>query len=179
MGRFNRGIQRGRLQSRPHRPQWSPGPQGAFSVGASGTTLFATGTQATIGELTFIRTRGVLVLHLSAVAAANEGFSGAAGICVVTENAFDAGVGSVPSPLADIAWDGWFWFQMFSLKSVTGTIADGANANVVSKEYVIDSKAMRKTRQTDVIVGVLEAAETGTATLNAFLNCRVLSKQMT
>ncbi len=178
MARGFRSLQRGRPVSQRHRPSWSIGPSGAFSVGASSSTIFATGAQAGVDELTLIRTRGVLVLHLSAVASANEGFAGAVGICNVTENAFNAGVGSIPTPITDIAWDGWLWYQFFSLKSVTATISDGSNAGAVVKEYVVDSKAMRKTNITDVIVGVLETTEAGASTLNAFLDTRTLNKVM-
>ncbi len=178
MARGNRFRLQGRPQSQRHRPVWSLGPTGAFSLGASAVSIFATGSQALVDELTIIRTRGILVLHLSAVANPNEGFSGAVGICNVTENAFNAGVGSIPTPITDIAWDGWLWYQFFSLKSVTGVIADGANANAMVKEYVIDSKAMRKTNGSDIVVGVLETTEAGASTLNAFMDTRLLNKIM-
>jgi len=160
------------------RPSWSRGPNGILQRTSSGAAIFATGAQANFDELTVIRIRGVFEIFLSVAAAALDGFDGAFGICRVSENAFNAGAGSIPSPLTDVAWDGWQAYQMFSLKAVTATIADGVNAVGVYKRFELDTKAMRKTNITDVLVGVIEATEVGTATMNMRLDSRMLHKSM-
>jgi len=123
-----------------------------------------------------VRTRGELLLTISAISAAGDGFPRlAAGICIVSENAFGVGVTAVPTPLTDIAWDGWLWHSMGAcFGQVSGNFGNDG-AQVI--RWVIDSKAMRKIKQTDISIGVIElGTETGTATLLADLNTRELVK---
>ena len=177
--RFRSRLQ-GRQSSPRHRPGWSPGPSGSIVASGSSTVLFAVGSQSQLDEVTIVRTRGYFHAHLTTtVAGVNEGFDGAVGICVVSENAFNAGVASVPAPLDDIAWDGWLWYHFFDLKAVTSTLSDGVNANAVSQRIEIDSKAMRKTNITDVEIAVIQHVESGTASFGAELFTRSLSKIMT
>ena len=160
------------------RPSWAGGPIGAVGMTATGTAIYATGSQSVVDNVTIIRTRGLLEIRLESAATLGDGFRGAVGICVVTENAFNAGIGSIPTPIVDVAWDGWLWYSHFALFNVTGTIADGVNAVTASQRIWIDSKAMRKTRVTDVAVAVIAALETGAASFDSFLDTRMLSKQM-
>jgi len=148
----NRFTRAGSSNRTRRRPSWSQGPSGTGSQTASGQLLFATGAQTGQDELTVIRTRGIFVVQVTAVAAIIDGYTGAAGICVVTENAFNAGIASIPTPVVDVAWDGWLWHQFFSIKAITATIGDGVNATALHQSFVIDSKAMRKTNITDVVV---------------------------
>ena len=177
MARSNQSFRRGLSRSTARRPSWSQGPEGIVTRTASGQSLL-TGAQANVDELTVIRTRGILDVIMTAGAAALDGYDGAVGICVVSENAFNAGVGSVPSPTVDIAWDGWLWYQMIHVKTLTTTFADGVNAQSVVARYIIDSKVMRKTNLSDVIVVVIDVAEVGTATATFHLDTRLLIKQM-
>jgi len=160
------------------RPGWSVGPGGVISQTASGTSLFGATAVAAEDDVTVIRTRGELTLFLSAATAALDGFEGAVGICKVTENAAGVGVTAVPSPVADIAWDGWLWYQFFSVKAMVATFSTALQGASVFARYVVDSKAMRKLNNTDNVVAVLEATEIGTAVLNARLDTRLLSKSM-
>ncbi len=175
-GRFSR---QGLTTSPRHRPAWSGGPEGLLALSGSGNSIFAIGAQSLLDEVTIIRTRGIFNVQLNTFAGINEGFVGAAGICVVSENAFAAGVGSIPTPVTDEAWDGWLWFQFFSIKAITATVADGSNAVAIQEKFVIDSKAMRRTHITDVEVVVIEVTEVGTAVMAAQLVTRSLSKVMT
>ena len=179
MGRFVRSSRQVSFpRTQRHRPSWSLGPSGTVARTMSGSSLFLTGAQATIDEVTIVRTRGILVLQLIVADAALAGYTGAVGICNVTENAFNAGIASIPTPVTDIAWDGWLWYQLFALNAITATIADGVNAGAMFKQFTVDSKAMRKTNVTDVIVGVIEVTEATNATLHARLDTRMLSKNM-
>ena len=83
-------------------------------------------------------------MHLLTAAAAGDGFFGAVGIGIVTNQAFVAGVTSMPEPFDEVNWDGWMWHFFFDIRSVTATIGDGVNAASVSQLLTIDSKAMRK-----------------------------------
>ena len=124
--------------------------------------------------LTIVRTRGVLSLILLTSAQAQGGFNGAAGLCVVSAKAAGIGATAVPGPLTEDDWEGWLWHQHFVLKSPSGTIADMGSARVLN--FIIDSKAMRKIESDTALVGMIEVAEVGTATMHAELRTRVLLK---
>ena len=173
MARARRFVGQGRTPRR--RVSWSPGPNGILSPASTAVSLFPTGSQAVVDDLTLVRTRGELLLVLLTSSIAQGGFQWAFGMCVVTDNAFTVGgVGAVPAPLLDIAWDGWFFHSQGALKSPSGTIADMSSARVL--RVPIDSKAMRKLHNTDVVIGVLETVEVGTATMHAELRSRLLDK---
>jgi len=127
-------------------------------------------------SVTIVRIRGSLTMGLSSVASALDGFSRVGvGLCIVSENAFGVGVTAVPSPIVDIAWDGWIWYNIGDLAAYTTTLTNSHGSQ--TKELQIDSKAMRKIKNTDVLIAVLEtAAEVGTAVFNMTLNTRVLLK---
>ena len=164
MARSNHSFARGRSgRSTSRRPSWSNGPGGIFSRTATGQSLLTGQAQANLTELTIIRLRGIFNVFLTSGTASLDGYDGACGICVVSENAAAAGVAAVPSPVTDVAWDGWFWHQFFSLKVLTTTFADGVNGAAAQAKFEVDSKAMRKMNITDVIIAVLEATEVGTA----------------
>ena len=154
---------------------WSGGPNGSFAVSADTSTLF--GTQASANtDLTLMRTRGRIQVGLTSVAAVLDGFQRVGfGMCVVSENAGIAGVGSVPTPITDIGWDGWFWHWLGPIIAVTATLTNGVGS---SSQYIeIDSKAMRKMRATDRIILVGEfSGEVGTAVLSVNGDTRLLSK---
>jgi len=162
---------------RRRQTSWSPGPVGLTAgLTATGSSIFAGGAQALEDGLTLIRTRGMLTTQVSVVPNLSAGnfFSYAVGICIVSENAFGVGITAVPTPLTDIAWDGWLWYH-----TGIGGIIPGAG-NPTADEPVaieIDSKAMRKIKQTDIQIAVLEVVEIGAAgTFTAEIESRVLDK---
>ena len=155
---------------------WELGPFGSVGFTAASTSLIPTSSQATLPGLTLIRTRGELNVALSTVTTALDGYSRiGAGIGIVSENAAGVGVSAVPSPLVDINWDGWLWYWTGSIFGVSTTVTNSEGpANV---RIPIDSKAMRKWKETDVLVGVFEVdTEVGSAIGTAKLNTRVLVK---
>ena len=159
------------------RVSWSPGPSGQTgSISASSSNLFTVAVAATLDDLTLVRTRGELLVAMQIVGgAAQEGFTWAFGMCNVTENAAGIGVTAVPDPQTDVAWDGWFVHEQGSLIS-QGTAIDESSPTL-SQRVPIDSKAMRKTHLTDVIVAVLGVTEIGAgSTMFASLTSRILDK---
>ena len=138
--------------------------------------MFGIAQEATEDGLTIVRTRGEFNAGLSLITGSLDGYPRVAfGLCIVNQNAAGVGVTAVPSPLDDIRWDGWFfhWIGSFIGLSATETNAAG----VAIARVPIDSKAMRKLKSTDNVVGVAAASnEVGTAQLNVMLNCRVLVK---
>ena len=170
-----------RISARSRRKSsWSVGPQqaGLPSITASSVTLWAIGAQALEDGLTVVRIRGSLGCWLEVVTAIGDGFVQVAfGICVVSENAFDAGAASVPGPLTDKKWDGWMWHR-FVDPMLGFSVTEGDNTGPISQvKLEVDTKAMRKTKESDVVIGVTEVAtEIGTATLQFIASTRMLSK---
>ena len=164
------------LQSRAPRRKtsWAVGPSGIVSLTASSVAIFPNGAQVLFDGDTEVRLRGELILGLALATSAFDGFSGAVGICYVSENAFNAGVASIPTPITDIAWDGWTWFQMFHLKNMSAGLDE--DALLAQVRIVVDSKAMRKLRATDIQVAVIEATEVGASQLHAEISTRSLLK---
>ncbi len=166
-------------RSQPRRQtSWALGPESsAQNVASSTTQIWTVATVPVIEGLTIVRTRGFIRCLLTTVSAADSGFSGAFGIGVTNQNAVAVGVGSVPTPITDLDWDGWLWHSFFDVRSITATIADGANAVAMEWSMEIDSKAMRKLNDTETAVfGATEVTETGTAVMNIHAQCRQLVK---
>ena len=116
---------------------------------------------------TIIRVRGLIVAG-SDQDAADELVLGAAGICIVNGEAFDAGVASIITPWSESFDDRWLWHQYIyaPIKFVSSTGLQQFWFN-----QVIDSKAMRKVETGDVIVTMIENANT-TDSMRVFINKR-------
>jgi len=168
---------RSRFQSRGarRRVSWVFGPSGTFgTISTTSAVVSTTGLQLIAEDLTITRTRGELLLYLGSGDAIGSGFEWAFGMAVVSENAFGIGITAVPQPFDDIGWDGWFVYERGTLEAAGASVA-GDEISTQSR-VVIDSKAMRKTHATDVVVAVLQVNERGTATMRASLVSRVLVK---
>ena len=114
---------------------------------------------------TIVRTRGSVLIFLNAVDAAAEGFVGALGLGIVSDEAFAAGAASVPGPLNVPEWPGWIWHSYFHILAAAN-IGEGT----VMQRIEIDSKAMRKIKSGETMIGVAEVEERGdgaTMALNA------------
>jgi hypothetical protein len=88
--------------------------------------------------------------------AANEHFEGAVGFARVTQVAATAGAASIPGPVTDAFWDGWYgWHGIqgeFSFITAVGYHPNGGY------RIDFDSKAMRKVGPNDALVIVAENA---------------------
>ena len=121
---------------------------------------------------TLVRTRGIFEAVLKTATSAGDGYFGAIGIGRVSTPAFVAGIVSMPTPLTDLAWDGWLYHSFFSLHA--GVAGDSAASS--TQRIEIDSKAMRKLGTDETFYAAMEVIEVGTATMSLFLNTRMLSK---
>ena len=121
---------------------------------------------------TVTRIRGLLSVATDQNAA-NETPFGAIGFGIVTAEAVAAGVGSIPGPYSNANWDGWLLHQYFSTIAKVG---DATGFTIVSQQYELDSKAMRKLKPEDRLVVMVE---NGNATdgLIFTLDFRVLFKE--
>ena len=168
---------RGFHQAPRRRKGWDVGPgqlASQTSISASGSTILSSVLNLSQDGLTLVRARGELTLSLSAASAAGTGYSGAFGIGLTTVAATAVGVTAVPTPITEQDWDGWIFWESFSVKSITGTIADGVNASAVILRILIDSKAMRKLTDDSSLYGALEVQEGGTAVLESHFDSCML-----
>ena len=174
MARSRSGFPRGPSR---RRVGWEVGPvTTGVNQTASTSALGTGGTQALLDGLTLVRMRGHCAIYLSVADAALSGFHGALGVCVISENQNTVGVTAVNQPLDDDAWDGWLWHQYFDVRAITATIADGVNASSVVQRFEVDSKAMRKLKDTDVVVLVQQFVEVGTSSVRVEFDSRLLMK---
>ena len=158
---------------------WNEGPfsQVVQAITAASNAIVGTG-QTALGGVTIVRIRGELMLWLSVATAIGDGFTRvAAGIGIVTQDAFLAGGASLPSVIDDADWGGWMWYHAGS--SIVGlSVTESENTGPLSMVRVpIDTKAMRKISPNETIFGQVSTnAEIGTATLNFQMNTRMLVK---
>jgi len=131
-----------------------PADQPFVTVPSSGKLLVASFDPAANGLVspTVVRTRGQVAV--ASLGNATNDLVGAYGMCIVTDRAFAAGVGSIPGPFTDSGWDGWFVWRSFSLSLVQAT---GTGFIISSQVQEIDSKAMRKITNDETMVLVAEA----------------------
>ena len=154
---------------------WGLGPQGAGQLlTVTGKTLWTTGTTPS-QELTLMRTRGFVSVTQQSATAIGDGFFGAHGIYMMTEDAFNIGVTAALDPLTDANSDMWIWHHFFETRAITSTEGDGANAVAGVSRIDIDSKAMRKSFDPErVMVGVTGVRLNGTAVAEMHAEVRQL-----
>jgi len=170
-------AQHSRFSPRSRRStDWGFGPDMLSQSVTASVKLLGTTSVTLADPATIVRIRGLLHLTLTGFAGAGEGFAGAAGIALVNADAFAQGINSIPGPLSDSNWDSWMWHSFFDVRSITGTIADGANAAGIDQRVEIDSKAMRKWDPADIMVLMTEFVESGNATVKVNADSRILVK---
>ena len=187
MARVRGFASRGLTRSPRRKSSWTVGVQtgtngSVQAISATGKTLATNGVNVLEDGLTLVRTRGQLILVLTSASAAGAGFVGAFGIGIVTAQAFAAGVASIPGPINDEDWDGWLFHHYFAVVSssvIADTVSssdDFGNSQSAVLRIDVDSRAMRKLEENQVIVGVLEADEIATSVMGWYLNSRSLVK---
>ena len=111
-------------------------------------------------------------ISFNAATAVGDGYTGACAIGLVTTAAFTAGVTAIPTPLTELGWDGWLWYQFFDIRAGLDV---ALNSNI-SQQFEVDSKAMRKLTEDMTCVAVIEIVEQGTAQIEVLFNSRQLIK---
>jgi len=145
----------GRMTRSPQRlTRWvGPALQGYQTVSSGGALLI--GSFPFEEPATIMRTRGQVSV-LPAALGADVDIIGAYGIGVVTQEAFAAGVGSIPEPFTDADWGGWYVWRSFSYHF---EFATAAAVNFPDWNFEVDSKAMRKVSNNEVLVIIAESQE--------------------
>jgi len=139
--------------------------------------VWSVGQQALEDGLTLVRIRGQFTVCITATTTIGDGFQRfGLGICIVSENAFGVGATAIPAPLTDVGWDGWMWHYLGGqLRGFSTTELGVAPMEAVRVE--IDTKAMRKIKESDIVVGVIElGSEVGASTLEFAAETRMLFK---
>ena len=181
----SRGFLRDRGSRRPNRlTSWDLGPGGTSSVSISSTssTFLGSFVSPTQDGLTVIRTRGELLIFLTAASAQDNGITGAFGIGLATAAALTVGATAVPTPITEQDWDGWIYHRYFSLTAAAAIAASAAEAPelvhpvTAALRLEVDSKAMRKVVEEDGLYAIIEVVESGTAVALAHFNSRMLFK---
>ena len=152
---------------------WGLGPSTAGgTITASGVRLWEVGsTLIAEQKATIVRTRGIISANIQGPGGADgDGYQGAHAIGIVTTDAFAAA--AVPTPIADIDWPGWLWYQHFDVTDPDVTFS----SDLQWQREVIDSKAMRKFGNNEILFGVSEFVEVGAAVLEIRADTRVLFK---
>ena len=146
----------------------------AVGIGSAGSAgAQATGVTAN-ERLTLVRLRGHGFIHMDAGAALDAIIVGI-GLTIVDEEAFAAGVGSLPTPLTDMESD-WVWHGVFALGPAVSATDDGGDLSR-NVQFEIDSKAMRKIRTDQTLAFVTEGTVVaGTPTYDIFAVARQLYK---
>ena len=154
--------------------QWSAtSPVTAYTALAAATAILDS-VFVTSGNSveTVVRIRGVFNVQSDQITAQEEPF-GAFGVCVVSDQAVAIGVTAIPTPHTDPESDLWLLHQYWSAPMVTSVDARGVAT--FDREYVLDSKAMRRVSEDQSLAFVVE---NGSSAFGAEyrLDARVLSK---
>ena len=176
---FVRGsFRQGRSVSRPARRKsvWGlgPGSTDALSLIASSASIVGSGVAPISDGLTVVRIRGELLLSLENAVTALDGFRGAFGIGDVSLPAFTAGIGSIPTPLAEESDENWLYHRYFTIIAASAPGETWANAGSPTVRIEVDSKAMRKQDTDRVLYAAIEVVETGAAQMDCSFNSRIL-----
>jgi len=121
---------------------------GGVSTAFGGTSLAA----ATSILISAFDIRGILSV-VSDQVAANEKVHGAFGVLVVSGEAFDAGVASIPTPFSEASDDRWLYHTYWAAPI---QVIAGQSSDQIPSQTVIDGKAMRKVNSGDVVVFMIE-----------------------
>ena len=118
-----------------------------FGLGANTTGVNVMATAGVSG--TFMRSRGEILASIDSPVL-NDGGIMAFGLIKVTEEQVAVGATAMPNPNDDLDAD-WMWHGFIPLQAVTEVTAGGMAQEAVGR-LTIDSKAMRKVKQTEAIV---------------------------
>ena len=128
--------------------------QSTVLTNIAGATKILAGSFTVGGSTETVRRTRALIHWKSDQLVASEYAIGAFGMCVVSEDAFAAGVASVPGPFTDASSDLWFVHQYILSDFIFGD-ATGFDS-MGGRSYEVDSKAMRRVTDEERIVLVFE-----------------------
>jgi len=170
-----------RFQSRTKRRTSWVGSRVDLDTLVSGTPQFAImQTEAELEEFptpTVVRTRGQLGVKADSGAAASPHLS-SVGLGIYLADAAAVTAGALQLPISDIGSD-WLWWWNAVITENTATAAENVSNGgwMLFERVVVDSKAMRKVKNNQVLVLVAQLVEEqGTGAANVFGTIRFLLK---
>ena len=165
------------LRSQRRKTGWGlgPGSTDATPISASGSSLVGLGAGSLQDGNTLVRLRGELLITIITATTALDGLRGAFGIGIVSQPAFVAGIGSVPTPITEEADENWIYHTYFTVLTIAGGEQWGNAGSTVFRQTV-DSKAMRKFDADKILYAAVEVVETGAIVADVSFNSRVLVK---
>jgi len=135
-----------------------PADQGFVSVTSSNRVLIGSFEPNSAGNNmirpTVVRTRGSVAIAPIVNIAADVDVTGAYGLAVVSVDAFNVGVGSIPQPFDDADWPGWFVWRSFAFRWEHNASPTGRFSSITQE---VDSKAMRKVGANEIVVLIAES----------------------
>ena len=132
--------------------EWSgPAAQGFQAVATTGAILLD--SQQFQSTVTMVRTRGMVTIRPETSAADLE-IVGAIGVALVSNEAFLAGIASIPEPFTDAEWGGWLLWRSFNYFV---DFSDATGVGYPNWSFEIDGKAMRKIAPNDTMVTIVES----------------------
>ena len=131
-----------------------------FGAALSATVLLGA-QQLAIPAATLVRTRGSLLVRVIAAGDVDDVLGGAFGLIVASNQAFAAGVASLPSPVTEIENDWVVWVPV-TLNADLGSTNPLEPAAFQRVEF--DSRGMRKMKLGESLVGVFEMFQSGGTT---------------
>ncbi len=150
MANRHRSFARGKSSSRI--VQWlAPSDQAFVNVNTGATTIISSASFEQVS--TVMRTRGQVSI-IPQDPSADLNIVGAYGACIVSTDAFTAGVASVPAPFDDADWGGWYVWRSFGYRL---EVADNTGKNFINWTQEIDSKAMRKITPNETLIFVAQS----------------------
>jgi len=153
---------------------WGLGPEGALAHSSSVAQGFATGIVPTSEGFTIVRIRGEFLAFLQSAGSNGDGFQGAVGIGLASDEAFAVGITALPTPLSDDEDELWIWHSFFNI--FAGTAATGSREPAATVRLPVDTKAMRKFPVGTTMFAAVEVVETGVAVGSSKLLTRMLFK---
>jgi len=180
---LRRGFSQVRQRSK-RSTAWAQGPGSGTaltSLTSSVLKILGSGVTPTIAKVTIVRLRGQFGGSLLTATAAGNGFIGALGVGIVTVPAFAIGTTAVPDPVDEADWDGWMFHRFFQLTAAS-PISGGAATDELSGDFntasfniEVDSKAMRKIDENEILMAAVGVTEIGTATADLRFDSRLLA----
>ena len=152
-----------RRQKRSVKVWLGPADQGYVTVATGTKVLLASTGGFGLGSAgTMVRTRGLLSIRPTSEAV-SVSIDGAFGIAVVSATALATGITAIPGPFDDSDWSGWMVHQFFAQRF---SLASDIGRDILSVNFEIDSKAMRKVAGDEAIVLVGESRQGGVSILS-------------
>ena len=141
-----------------------------FGASTVATGIGSIGLALVVPAATLVRTRGLYSLAVVASGTINQLIRCVMGVHVVSLEAFNAGLASLPTPLQDIERPWVVW----QANSIYADVTGGASANAYGSARLasLDSRGMRKMKVNEVLAVTFEAeqlsATTGTTVVVSY-----------